>query len=347
MTGPSPDAPRRRWLTPAGLILAAAPWLWFLVRDRASEVLDPVAVGMPIVLLVAVVLGAIAAILRRRLLLLFALSTAVMCVCTIVAPRLPQASSAPDPAIRIATANVYDGNPTPEATIAALRARAVDVLATVEMDDAFWQRLDGIDALPYRVVVGELGVHARWPLALMPAQGLPRSRILRIRVDAPDAPFVLYVAHALNPLHDYSTFADQRAFARAIVAATAQERAPRRGGGRLQHVGPGIQRTDLRRAAPRRDAVLHVRCLDVLRGLVASALPADRPRLDHARLVRGRPVDLRAPGLGPPRPPGERRSMPVRRSPYVFLASARICRAALAPGAPVMPPPGCAPEPAR
>lgn len=226
MTGPSPDAPRRRWLTPAGLILAAAPWLWFLVRDRASEVLDPVAVGMPIVLLVAVVLGAIAAILRRRLLLLFALSTAVMCVCTIVAPRLPQASSAPDPAIRIATANVYDGNPTPEATIAALRARAVDVLATVEMDDAFWQRLDGIDALPYRVVVGELGVHARWPLALMPAQGLPRSRILRIRVDAPDAPFVLYVAHALNPLHDYSTFADQRAFARAIVAATAQEELP-------------------------------------------------------------------------------------------------------------------------
>jgi endonuclease/exonuclease/phosphatase (EEP) superfamily protein YafD len=226
MTGPSPDATRRRWLTPTGLILAAAPWLWFLVRDRGGEVLDPVAVGMPIVLLVALVLAAIAAILRRRLLLLFAVSTAAMCVCTIVAPRLPQSSPAPDPAIRIATANVYDGNPTPEATIAALRARSVDVLATVEMDDAFWQQLDGIDALPYRVVKGELGVHARWPLTLMSAQGLPRSRILRIRVDAPDAPFVLYVAHALNPLHDYSTFADQRAFARAIVAATAREQLP-------------------------------------------------------------------------------------------------------------------------
>ena len=100
------------------------------------------------------------------------------------------------------------------------------MLATVEMDGTFWRQLDGIDAFPYRVVVGELGVHARWPLALMPAQGLPRSRILRIRVDAPDAPFVLYVAHALNPLHDYSTFADQRAFARAIVAATAREQLP-------------------------------------------------------------------------------------------------------------------------
>ena len=226
MTGPSPDAPRRRWLTPAGLILAAAPWLWFLVRDRGGEVLDPVAVGMPIALLAALGLAVLAAIVRRRLLLLFALSTAAMAVCTIVAPRLPQASQAPDPAIRIATANVYDGNPTPEATIAALQARDVDVLATVEMDDAFWQRLDGIDALPYRVVVGELGVHARWPLTLMPARGLPRSRILRIRVDAPDAPFVLYVAHALNPLHDYSTFADQQAFARAIVAAAAREPLP-------------------------------------------------------------------------------------------------------------------------
>ena len=88
------------------------------------------------------------------------------------APVEPRAGSA----IRIATANVYDGNPTPEATIAALRARAVDVLATVEMDGTFWRQLDGIDAFPYRVVVGELGVHARWPLALMPAQGLPRSR---------------------------------------------------------------------------------------------------------------------------------------------------------------------------
>ena len=76
MTGPSPDATRRRWLTPTGFILAAAPWLWFLVRDRGGEVLDPVAVGMPIVLLVALVLAVIAAILRRRLLLLFAVSTA-------------------------------------------------------------------------------------------------------------------------------------------------------------------------------------------------------------------------------------------------------------------------------
>jgi endonuclease/exonuclease/phosphatase (EEP) superfamily protein YafD len=226
MTGSSPDAPRRRWLTPAGLALVAAPWLWFLVRDRGGEVLDPIAVGMPILLLAALMTGLISAILRRRLLLSFAVSTAAMCLVTIVVPRLPQASPAPDPVIRIATANVYDGNPTPQATIAALRARAVDVLATVEMEDGFWQRLDGNHALPYRVVMGELGVHARWPLTLMPADGLPRSRILRIRVDAPGAPFVLYLAHALNPLHDYSTFADQRAFARAIVAAAAQEQLP-------------------------------------------------------------------------------------------------------------------------
>jgi endonuclease/exonuclease/phosphatase (EEP) superfamily protein YafD len=213
--------------TVLGAALIAAPWLWFFVRDRDGQVLDTIAVGLPLVGFVALVMLGLAALLARRWLpLLLGLSIAAACVVATVAPRLPRSEVQPTPAIRVAMANVYDANPVPDDAIAALEAREVDVLATVEMGSIFWDQLDGIDGLPYTVVYGELGVHARWPITLLPPLGLPRSRILRIRVDASGAPFILYVAHALNPLHDSSTFEDQRAFAESIVATAAQEQRP-------------------------------------------------------------------------------------------------------------------------
>lgn len=218
---------RRRSTLVLGAVLVAAPWLWFAVRDHDGEIADTIAVGLPLVAVVLPLLLVALAVWRRRLLPLFvAMSVFAACIVAIVAPRLTQPSPAPTTPIRIATANVFDENPTPDATIAALVARQVDVLATVEMGPDFWTAMDGVTGLPYAIEYGEIGVHARWPIELLGPEGMPRTRILRIGVDAPGTPFVLYVAHALNPLHDYSTFADQQALARMIVANASRERRP-------------------------------------------------------------------------------------------------------------------------
>lgn len=225
-TSPRARLPRAI-VTVLGAALIVAPWLWFAVRDRDGRVLDAIAVGLPLVGLTALVVFGVGAVLtRRRFPLFLGLSIAAVCAVATVAPRLPQSGERPSPAIRIAMANVFDANPTPADAITALKSRQVDVLATVEMGPAFWDQLDGIEGLPYTVVYRGIGVHARWPVTLLSPDGLPRSRILRIRVDAPGAPFVLYVAHALNPLHDGSTFEDQRAFAEAIARTAALERRP-------------------------------------------------------------------------------------------------------------------------
>ena len=234
MATPSPVRPsaraRPRHTLAATLLAAAliaAPWLWFVLRDHDGEAVDTLAVGLPLVGLGALLILGVVAILRRRWLPSWVgASIFVACLVAVVEPRLPRSAPAPERPVQVAMANVYDGNRTPDAAIAALASRDVDVLATVEMSATFWERLDGIAALPYGVVYGELGVHARWPLTLLRPAGLPRSRVLRIRVDAPGRPFVLYVAHGLNPLHDTSTFADQQAFARSVVATAAQERRP-------------------------------------------------------------------------------------------------------------------------
>jgi endonuclease/exonuclease/phosphatase (EEP) superfamily protein YafD len=233
MANPSPARPAPRARPPRTIgapalaaALIAAPWLWFVLRDLDGELVDMLAVGLPLAGAGAlVILGLIAIVRRRWLPLLVGISIFLACLTAIVEPRFPRSGPAPERPVRIAMANVYDGNAQADAAIAALDARSVDVLATVEMSATFWERLDGIDALPFSVVYNEVGVHARWPMALLRPAGLPRSRVLRIRVDAPGRSFVLYVAHALNPL-DASTFADQQAFARSIVATAAQEGRP-------------------------------------------------------------------------------------------------------------------------
>jgi endonuclease/exonuclease/phosphatase (EEP) superfamily protein YafD len=121
--------------------------------------------------------------------------------------------------------NVYEANPIPGRAVASLAARDPDVLVAVEMREGFWDRLAAGTSLPYGVMQGELGVRSRYPLALRPAGGLARWRMIRVRVDAP-APFVLYVTHADNPFHDATSFSDQRRFVRDIVRAADSEAGP-------------------------------------------------------------------------------------------------------------------------
>ena len=209
--------------------LVAAPWLWFLAARPRRRAVDTVAVGLPLVVAWPRARpghrgdppSPLAPAAGRRL------RSSSSASCAIVEPRHPPVGPGAGAPSRIAMANVYDGNPAPDAAIAALRRPRRRRVG---------HRGDG------RHVLAASRRHRRAPLPrgvrragrarplaadAAAAAGLPRSRVLRIRVDAPGAPFVLYVAHALNPLHDFSTFADQQAFARSIVAAAAQEQLAR------------------------------------------------------------------------------------------------------------------------
>jgi endonuclease/exonuclease/phosphatase (EEP) superfamily protein YafD len=223
---PSPGSGRGRTRLALCAVLIAAPWLWFAVRGLGSD-MDAVAVLLPLIGgSVFLALAALAALRRTWLPLLVGASVLGVAVVATVGPRVPQSSGAPRPPITLAMANVYDGNPTPVAAAAAMNARRVDVLATVEMTPAFWWSLQAHATLPYRVAVGQLGVESRWPLRLLAPHGLARSRLLRIGVRDPGDPFVLYVVHALNPLHDSSTFGDQRAFTRQVITTARAEPLP-------------------------------------------------------------------------------------------------------------------------
>ena len=223
---PSPRPGRSRARVAVGCALVAAPWLWFAVRDTGAD-MDGIAVALPVIGLgLLVLLGIGAALWRRWIPLLVGVSVFLVSVVATVQPRMPQARATPRTPITIAMANVFDQNPTPAAALTTMYGRDVDLMVPVEMSPGFRAGFVPTPTLPYRVVRHSLGVVSRWPLTLLAPHGLPRSRVLRVAVDAPVAPFILYVVHALNPLHDFSTFADQRAFTQLMIDTAQTEHRP-------------------------------------------------------------------------------------------------------------------------
>ncbi len=210
-------------------LVTAMPWLWFAVRETGGP-LDTVAVGLLLVAIAAISLGTIAAIVSRRAWPLIAgASVLAVCAVAIGEPRFPRSIVLPDPAIRLVVANVWDENPTPDALPASMTGRNADVLVAVEMaDDELYAALtesavsQGLDTT---VEQGRQAVWSRFPLRPLDELGLPSARVMRVGVDVPGAPFVLYVLHGLNPLRETS-FDDQRRFTEGLLAATATERRP-------------------------------------------------------------------------------------------------------------------------
>ena len=131
--------------------------------------------------------------------------------------------------MRIVMANVWDANPTPQEVPASMLERGPDVMVAVEMpNDEFYEAMTSsasAAALAWTVDDGELGVWSRFPVRELGDLGLPPARVMRVGVDAPGSPFVLYVVHALNPLRDTS-FGDQRRFTDDLLAAIASESRP-------------------------------------------------------------------------------------------------------------------------
>jgi len=214
-----------RWaITAAG---AALPWSWLALRELGGRV-EAVAVALPLVLLLAFLALIVVAALRREVRVLpAALSVAVLGVVTIVGPRLPHTGPPPASPIRLVSANVYADNPIPASAVEAMLAAEADVEVAVETSPAFRTLIEAGDtAHPYAIVDDQLVVRSRYPIAAMTdPPGVPARRILRLTVEAPAGPFVLYAVHALNPLSE-STFANQLDWVAKLRAAAAREHLP-------------------------------------------------------------------------------------------------------------------------
>ncbi len=230
---PSPLPPARRRTATAlrvarGAPVVLLPWVWFAIRDRWAP-LDALASVLPVIAGLAVIALVVVALWRRRALhAAVAASILALVAVTSIGPRMPIDTPAPAAGIRIASSNVADKNRSIQEAAKTLGGLDVDVIVTVEMGDDFWRQFAAVavDRFPYTAAVGEVGVRSRWPVDLLrtpsPVAG---GRLIRVRIDAPGAPFILYAVHALNPSHEF-TFGQQQGFVGRLIRAAAIETEP-------------------------------------------------------------------------------------------------------------------------
>lgn len=204
---------------------AAVPWSWFLVRD-AHVVLDTVALGLPVVVALAVAVCLVLAIRRRRLApLVTATSWLVVGLVAVVGPWIPQGGDAPVVGVRIVAANTYGSRSDPVAVERQLAAQAADVVVLSEPSRALLERLADrygtvVEApSPQRRASSDpvlLSAHPATDLGLPPS--LAGQRGVRVRVEGPAGPFVVYGFHLHRPRFGPSgdTQVSVRAHARTI-----------------------------------------------------------------------------------------------------------------------------------
>ncbi len=177
------------------LVLAALPWTWFGLRDVLGPPGDVVAILLP-VLVGLVTLGLLARRDRRSLLL--AVSVLAFGSAAVVGPWTPADAGpvAPGRSVRIAEANVRD-SPDPAASLLGVSA---DVVVVAEMTPALDPPLAA--AYPYRELAltgaPNVAVYSRLPLRVLDRPG-PDLPGLRLQVDGPAGPFVLYALHVPRP----------------------------------------------------------------------------------------------------------------------------------------------------
>jgi endonuclease/exonuclease/phosphatase (EEP) superfamily protein YafD len=219
---------RARRLLPIA-VAVTVPWAWFAVRDIGGP-FDAVAVGLPLIGATAILSSAVVAVIVGRAWPVVAgASVLVVCSVAVIGPRLPRAVAPPDPGIRLLMANVWEANPTLEEVAPSMLARDADLVIAAEMpDDAFYERMTvaaTAAGLTETVHGAQLGAWSTFPMRPLAGIGLPLARVMRVGVDVPGMPFVLYVVHAPNPLRD-TTFTDQRRFIDVILGAIAREHRP-------------------------------------------------------------------------------------------------------------------------
>lgn len=215
----------------------ALPWTWFLVRDLHPAA-DVVALGMPVLVAVAVA-GCLVSVLihRRPTPLASAASWVVFGFVVIVGPWTPRSAPPPVDAVRIVAANTYGSRPYPPSIGMDIAAQAPDVVVVSEVSPGVEEELGARFASTVRADAGRSGrsdvaVFSDLPMELLDLpDGLGGSRGLRVRVDGPAGPFVLYGLHLPPPRARPDGYPDvsvrrHHEIVRALRDAVARERLP-------------------------------------------------------------------------------------------------------------------------
>jgi endonuclease/exonuclease/phosphatase (EEP) superfamily protein YafD len=226
--------PTGRALVP--VVLALAPWSWFLVRDLEPR-LDAVALAWPVVGAVAVLgLCVLTVVLRRRLLAVAAVSWLLASAVVVVGPWRPLDTGTPSVGLRVVTANTFGYHTYPPGVAEELRAQAPDVLVVIEITDegipvfsAGWdhQAL----ATNRSGKPGDVAVFTDLPMQAGALPGrLGSQRGVRAEIEGPAGPFVLYAVHLQKPGPAESSvevgFRTHRQIVDALVDAVDAEELP-------------------------------------------------------------------------------------------------------------------------
>ena len=209
--------PVRRVLTLLAWAVAGVLVLLVVLRVTGAgrgKVLALLLGALPLTLLPAYPLLLVAALLRRRLLVVLAAGL-VLAHVAVIAPALGAedvpAAALGAPRLRVVSANVLKTNPVPEEAGRALRALSPDVLVLAELRTTNLPGLRAsglLDDLPYSTLTDgppdDVELFSRLPLGevrdVVVVPGLPQPRGV---VDVGGVPVRLAGAHPLPPLHDW------------------------------------------------------------------------------------------------------------------------------------------------
>ncbi len=210
----------------AALLLAALPWTWFLLRDPLGVLGDVLAILLPVLVAVAFLAGAVAA-RRSRLWSVPAVSALAFGLAAVVGPWLPADAGAvrPGAGVTVVAANVR------ALTTSAGELTGAQVLVVSEYPPGLEPLL--ASHYPYRLDrpnVPGVAVFSTLPVRLLDGPG-PDLPGLRVQVDGPRGPFVLYALHVPRPWFTdrgsyQATVAEHHAIVDAVAARVAAETRP-------------------------------------------------------------------------------------------------------------------------
>ncbi|GAA3241193.1 hypothetical protein GCM10017691_44160 [Pseudonocardia petroleophila] len=216
------------------VLVAALPWAWFALRD-AGPAADVVAIAMPLLAAAVVAVAAVAALVpgsrvRRLRAALFGLSALLVAVVAVVGPWVPAPTGAvAGRGVSVLGGNVdYQDTPTP-----AMIDLGADVVVAAELAPDTEDDLG--EEYPHTAVGGPaqspLGVFSRYPVRVLEDAG-PELPGLRVLVEGPDGPFVLYALHIPRPwfgssAEDYEvSVSEHYALAAAVAGRVRTETLP-------------------------------------------------------------------------------------------------------------------------
>jgi endonuclease/exonuclease/phosphatase (EEP) superfamily protein YafD len=211
--------------------LAALPWAWFVLRDSTGGVGDVLAILFPVLMAGLVLFGiGIVGGTRQPWWLAPTGSALLVGLVATLGPWLPADAGAvrPGAGVTVVGANVRESRgPVP-----ALLRDSPDVLVISELSPRVDTALSA--AYPYREVLQDgpsVGVYSRLPLRVLDRSGADLPG-MRLEVDGPDGPFLLYGLHVPRPWYTsegsgyQATLAEHRRILTVLAARIAAERQP-------------------------------------------------------------------------------------------------------------------------